>query len=208
MAESQTTHAGEHIISDGAGIPTPIVNEAEKVQGATREQILASIAPHECFVYDAASSILMVTIDFTSHTSQFYLSPDFAAWRSSLLDTLPQHATLIDRSTTIIMKIIFPHYGSQSISMQRAQREVLKRIAKILDEDGFEKVKKLDAVLKAPEMHWNQVQGLAPFYELRVKRWRAFLKTRNGPAILVKGGDEWDVKLRKVVREMAEMREF
>jgi hypothetical protein len=208
MAEPQMTHAAEHIISEGAEIPTPIVNEAEKVRGATWEKVLASIGPHECFIYDAASSILTVTIDFTSHTSQFYLSPEFATWRSNLLNMLPQYSALTDRSTTIIMKIMFPHYRSQSISMQRTQREVLKRIAKILGEDGFENVKKLDVVLKAPEMHWNQVQGLAPFYGLRVKGWRVFLKTGDSAANLVKAGDEWDMKLRKTLREMTEMIEF
>jgi hypothetical protein len=41
-----------------------------------------------------------------------------------------------------------------------------------------------------------------------VKGWRVFLKTGDSAANLVKAGDEWDMKLRKTLREMTEMIEF
>lgn len=72
------------------------------------------------------------------------------------------------------------------------------------EEGQVAEVKKLDIVFKAPEMHWSQIQGLAPFWGLKGNRWRVFLKTGENKAVLVKAGDEWERRLRAELRVLRE----
>lgn len=165
---------------------------------------------HPDIKYVLETQTLTLNIPFDTHTSAFYVSEGFATWRSTLLSTLKQHNP--SRTSSIQLNVIiyvkFPHYRSHTVSVQRAQREILKSTRRILNTFDIEKIGKCDVVMKLPEIHWTQVQALATFWDLKAKRWRVFLKEGEKKAIAVRSGDEWEKRLRDEHRQLSERLEL
>lgn len=183
---------------------TPIVEMAEWEKHPLSMEERHPTIPFHTAVRAGGTSI-NITVDFASErciSNTFFLSEEYKDFRRSLLETI-QAARGI--STRTILTVAFPHWSSQSVSVKECQKELIKRIAQIVNQmEGLEKV---DIVLKRPETSWTQVQSLAPFYSLRFKGWTACIKEGDKIKNLF-NGSEWDRRLKGLFRQLKERKEL
>ncbi|KAF8861081.1 hypothetical protein BDZ45DRAFT_800295 [Acephala macrosclerotiorum] len=168
----------------------PVSPEVQKSTYQTADEYLATIPSHPAL--KASSASLSITLDFTPPSS-YYLSPSFAEWRSSLLTTLPQYRTLISK---IHITFSYPNYRTQSLSLKLTQREVVKRVVKIIEQWPLKSIKGIEVVFRSPVTDWSQVQALVPLYDLKNQGWVCRIKEGENTACKLLSGGEWDTRLK------------
>lgn len=119
---------------------------------STGTQTEPELETHPDIKYVLETQTLTLAIPFDLHTSAFYVSDDFATWRSTLLSTFKQYSPFPTDSAqlNIIISISLPHYRSHTVSVQRAQREVLKSIRRIVNTFDVDQIGKCNVVMKVP----------------------------------------------------------
>ena len=89
--------------------------------------------------------------------------------------------------------------------MKRTQKDLVNRIATLVDE--FPMIDNITVVFKSPETNWQQIESLAPLYQMRGK-WTCTIKEGQQSPRPLRCGDAWDQKLKGRYRAMLEQREL
>jgi hypothetical protein len=120
--------------------------------------MINKISPHEAI--KVKNRTVALTLDFTKPHS-FWIGQDFATYRKPLLDTLPCYHFLAKK---LLVVPVFPDYREQSQAAKRTQKDLVNRIAALVDE--FQMMDSITVVFKSPDMNWQQIESLAPLYQI------------------------------------------
>jgi hypothetical protein len=167
---------------------------------ATRAaKMINKISPHEAI--KTGNRTVALTLDFTK-PHFFWDGQDFATYRKTLLETLPWYHFIAKK---LLIVLVFPHYRGQSQAVKRTQKDLVNRIATLVDE--FPMIDSITVVFKSPETNWQQIESLASLYQIRGK-WTCTIKEGQQSPRPWRCGDAWDQKLKGRYRAMLEQREL
>jgi hypothetical protein len=167
---------------------------------ATRAaKMINRVSPHEAI--KAGIRTVILNLDFTKPHS-FWVGQDFATYRKTLLETLPWYHFIAKK---LLITLVFPDYRGQSKAVKLTQKDLVNRIATLVDE--FPMMDDITVVFRSPETNWQQIESLAPLYQIRGK-WTCTIKEGQQSPRSLRCGDAWDQKLKGRYRTMLEQREL